>query len=113
MTEPSSVAASVATYSGVAIAAAMPGVNGDALIGAFAGAVVFAIHAKDLSIGKRVAYLIVSILVGYLAEDEVTRWTHIQNSALAAFVASAFVVTAALSGIDWLRKLDITSFIKR
>ena len=45
----------------------IPGVNGDALIGAFAGAVVFALHAKDLSIAKRLIYMIVSILLGLLA----------------------------------------------
>lgn len=114
MAEPTSTALSgAATLGVVSITALMPGVNGDALIGAFGGAVVFALYAKDIPISKRLIYLVISIAIGYLAEDEVLRWTGWQDSALAAFVASALVVTAALAGIDWLRKVDFSSFFRR
>lgn len=97
----------------VAVTSMLPGVNGDALIGAFAGAVVFALHAKDISIVKRLAYMIISILIGYLGAGEVMHWTGMQSPAVSAFAASALIVTAALAGIDKIRQFDITSLWKR
>lgn len=97
----------------VAITSVLPGVNGDALIGAFAGAVVFALHAKDLSIVKRLVYMLVSILIGYLGAGEVLRYTGMQSYTLAAFGLSAVVVTVALAGIDKIRQFDLASLWKR
>lgn len=112
--EPTSSATTAAAAMGaVAITSILPGVNGDALIGAFAGAVVFALHAKDLTITKRVVYMIVSILLGYMGSDEVLRHTPLTSHALAAFGLSAVVVTFALAGIDKIRSFDITTFWKR
>lgn len=114
MVEPTSSAASAATALGaVAITSALPGVNGDALIGAFAGAVVFALHAKDLAIAKRLIYMLVSILLGYMGADEVLRHTGMQSYTLASFGLSAVVVTLALAGIDKIRSFDVTSLFKR
>ncbi len=112
--EPTSSAASAAAaFGAVALTSILPGVNGDALIGAFAGAVVFALHAKDLGLGKRVVYMLVSILIGYLGTGEVMHWTGIQSFTIAAFAASALIVTAALAGIDWIKTFDITSLWKK
>jgi hypothetical protein len=112
--EPTSSAASAwATMSAVAITSILPGVNGDALIGAFAGAVVFALHAKDLPIIKRLIYMMLSILLGYMGAGEVMHWTGIQSHTIAALVASALIVTALLSGIDKIRQFDITSLWKK
>lgn len=112
--EPTSSAASAGIALGaVAITSILPGVNGDALIGAFAGAVVFALHAKDLTIIKRLVYMVVSILLGYMGAGEVMHWTGIQSSTIAAFTASALIVTAALAGIDKIRQFDITSLWKK
>lgn len=112
--EPTSSAASAAAAMGaVALTSVIPGVNGDALIGAFAGAVVFALHAKDLAIVKRLIYMVVSILLGYLGADEVLRHTGMQSYTLAAFGLSAVVVTLALAGIDKIKQFDITSIFKK
>lgn len=112
--EPTSSATTAATAMGaVAFTSILPGVNGDALIGAFAGAVVFALHAKDLAIIKRLIYMFVSVLLGYLGADEVMRHTGMQSYTLAAFGLSAVVVTLALAGIDRIRSFDITSLFKR
>ena len=114
MVEPTSSAASAATAMGaVAITSILPGVNGDALIGAFAGAVVFALHAKDITLTKRLIYMAISILLGYMGVDEVIRYTGIQSATIAAFALSAVVVTMALASIDRIRNFDITSFWKR
>ncbi len=112
--EPTSSAVSAGAAMGaVAVTSMLPGVNGDALIGAFAGAVVFALHAKDVSIIKRLAYMAISFVVGYLAAPEVMRYTGMQSFTLAAFGASATVVTVALAGIDKIKAFDISTFWKR
>lgn len=112
--EPTSSAASAAVAMGaVAATSVLPGVNGDALIGAFAGAVVFALHAKDLPILKRIVYMVVSILLGYLGAGEVLHHTGLQSYTLAAFSLSAVIVTLALASIDRIRKFDITSLWNR
>ena len=114
MVEPTSSAVNAATAMGaVAVTAVMPGVDGDALIGAFAGAVVFALHAKDLPLPKRLIYMAISLLLGYLGAEEVTRHFGIQDPAVAAFALSAVIVTCALASIDRIRNFDITSFWKR
>lgn len=114
MVEPTSSAASAATAMGaVAITSLLPGVNGDALIGAFAGAVVFALHAKDLPLAKRLIYMAISILLGYMGAGEVIRHTPLESPAIAAFALSALIVTLALASIDRIRSFDITSFWKR
>lgn len=112
--EPTSSAASAAAAMGaVAITSMLPGVNGDALIGAFAGAVVFALHAKDISIIKRLVYMAVSFVVGYLAAPEVMRYSGLQSFTLASFAASAMVVTVALAGIDKIRAFDLSTLWKK
>ncbi len=109
----SSVASAAATFGAVAITSVLPGVNGDALIGAFAGGVVFALQAKDLVIPTRLVYMLVSILLGYMGADEVMRHTGVQSHTLAAFGLSAVIVTFALAGIDKIKSFDIASLFKR
>lgn len=101
------------TFSAVSFASLLPGIDGDALIGAFAGASVFALHTKDLSIFKRLFYMLVSILMGYFGTGEVTRFTDVQHTGVAAFIGSALIVTAALSSIDRIRNFDVTSIFRR
>src|SRR5690606_24329571 len=96
--EPTSSAVSAGAAMGaVAITSLLPGVNGDALIGAFAGAVVFALHAKDITLTKRLVYMVVSILLGYMGADEVLQRTGMTSYTLAAFGLSAVIVTLALA----------------
>lgn len=112
--EPTSSAVSAGLAFGtVALTSMLPGVNGDALIGAFAGAVVFAMHTKDVALVKRLVYMVVSFVVGYLAAPEVMHWTGLRSDSVSAFAASALIVTAALAGIDKIKAFDITSLWKR
>ena len=97
----------------VAFTSWLLGVNGDALIGAFAGAVVFALQAKDIGLLKRVAYMLISILIGYLGAGEVMTHTGLQSWTIAAFGLSATVVTLALASIEKIKSFDITSIFKR
>lgn len=110
--EPTSSAVSASAAMGaVAFTSLLPGVNGDALIGAFAGAVVFALHAKDIVIAKRLVYMVVSFAMGYFGAPEVMRLTGAQSYTYAAFGASASVVTVALWGIDWIKRGGLSSFL--
>ncbi len=112
--EPTSSAASAMALSGtVVFTSLLPGVDADALIGAFGGAVVFAMHAKDTRLLKRLIYMVVSFVIGYISVPEVTHWTGIQHPTVAAFAASAIVVTLALASIDKIKSFDIASFWKR
>lgn len=97
----------------VAFTAMLPGIDGDALIGAFAGAVVFAMHAKDLAIVKRLVYMAVSVLIGYLGAGEVITHTMVTSPAIAGFSLSAVIVTLTLATIDRIRDFDLTKFWKR
>lgn len=107
----SNATSAAATFGVVALTSFAPDVNGDALIGAFAGAVVFALHTSDLPILRRVIYLLVSILIGYLGAGEVMHWTGLTSWTLAAFGLSAVVVTAALAGIDRIRQFDLATLL--
>lgn len=112
--EPTSSAVSAATlYGAILLTSLMPGVNPDALIGAFAGAVVFAAHTKDVRLVKRLIYMVVSLVIGYMAVPEVTHWTGLQHPGVAAFAASATVVTLALATIDRIKSFDISQLWKR
>lgn len=115
MAEPTSSAAVTAGigFGAITLTAFAPGVDGDALIGAFAGAAVFAIHSKNLPVYKRLIYMVISMLIGYMAAEEVTHWTNIQSSAVAAFSGSALIVTVALALIDKIRDFDIHTLIRR
>ncbi len=74
---------------------------------------VFALQAKDLGLLKRMVYMLISILIGYLGAGEVMSHTGLQSWTLAAFGLSATVVTLALAGIEKIRTFDITSIFKR
>lgn len=112
--EPTSSAASAGlAFGAVALTSMMPGVNADALIGAFAGAVVFALHTKDVAIIKRLIYMIVSFVVGYLAAPELMRYTGLQSYTVAAFLSAALIVTLALAGIEKIKSFDISQLWKR
>ncbi|MGB6103629.1 MAG: putative holin [Pusillimonas sp.] len=112
--EPTSSAASATILSGAVVATSlMPGVDAEALIGAFAGAVVFALHANDTRLAKRLAYMVVSFVIGYMAAPEVAYWTGLKYPVVAAFAASATIVTLALASIDKIKQFDITSIWKK
>ena len=112
--EPTSSAASAGfAFGAVYLTSLVPGVNAESLIGAFAGAVVFALYTKDVAIVKRLIYMIVSFIVGYLAAPELMRYTGLQSYTVAAFMSSALIVTCALAGIEKIKSFDIANFWKR
>lgn len=102
-----------ATFTVVALTTLLPSVNGDALTGAFAGAALFAMNATDLPMLKRLAYMLLSLVVGYFAADEVMHWTGIQHYFAASFLVAATVVTLMLYFLDKVGPLVDTFLIRR
>lgn len=109
MAEPSTLTVAAGT-AGLTLASLMIGLDVSALIGAFAGASLFVVSARELSIFERLAYLMISILMGYLvgptlAEHFYPGW---DASALPAFLTAVAVVTFALRVIEGVKNLDIS-----
>lgn len=116
MAEPfssSSIATGLALACGVSLASLLPGIDGNALVGAFAGAAVFVLHAPTLRLVLRMSYFALSMVTGYLAAPELTQWLPIHEHGISAFIASAAVITLTHKGLDALNKLDLFEWFKR
>jgi len=81
--------------------ALVPGIDPDTLIGAFAGATLFVVSSPDLPLWRRLIYLLISLVLGYLAAPELLRWLPVvQSPGLAAFIASATGISLTLGLIE-------------
>lgn len=107
---PSTVALATA---GVGLAAIFPGVDGNALIGAFAGATLMVVSSKDLSLAKRVVYLFISLIVGYQGAPELMNWTPIKTSGVAAFLCASTAIVVALQLIERLKSFDLLALFSK
>lgn len=113
MAEPTSgIGAAASTASGVLFGAMLPGVDGGALIGAFAGAAVFIMHNNELGVAKRLVYGLVSWLIGYFAAPELGGLVGIRETVVTGFGVAAVAVTLALTLIEKIKAGDLT-FWKR
>lgn len=111
MAEPTTAVTASLVVAGVSLATLLPGVDGNAIIGAFAGAALMALHARDVSLFSRVAYLFISWIMGYLAAPLVMRQTHLQESGVAAFLAAAIVIAVTVQIIERIKAVDLTQWI--
>ncbi|WP_448132804.1 putative holin [Stenotrophomonas rhizophila] len=110
MTEPTSTGSLMTLATSVGLASLLPGIDGDALIGAFAGATLFVVSAKDLPIWKRLVYLAISVVAGYLGGSEVMRLFNVASTGLAAFFCAACVITVTLALIERSGAFDLSRF---
>ncbi len=116
MAEPfssSSMATSLTLACGVSLASLLPGIDGNALVGAFAGAAVFVLHKSRLRLPIRISYFGLSMVAGYLAAPELTQWLPIHEHGISAFIASAAIITLTHKGLDALNQLDLIEWFKR
>ena len=112
MAEPGTT--TLATLSaGIGFASLFPGIDGNALIGAFTGAALVVVTSKDLSTAKRFAYLLISLIAGYLAAPEVVRHTPITSTGVAAFFAAALAITVTLQLIERVKSFDLLALFKK
>lgn len=104
MAEPSITAVvAVPAALGITTAALLPGVDLNAVIGAFAGALIFVIWAKDLAALARAGFMIGSWIFGYFVASEVVmqKWT--ATSGLAGFFGALFCVVVCVSLLEWVQ----------
>lgn len=114
MAEPTSTATALGAAAVAAgVATVLPGVDGNALIGAFAGAALVALRSAEPRVLARLAYAAISLVVGYIAAPDINRLTPIHSSAAAAFMAAATAVAVVQIGIEKLRAFDITTIWRR
>lgn len=115
MTEPASAfLTSAAITATAATTALLPGIDGDALVGALAGGTLYVTSARDLPPLRRAVYLLVSTAAGYFAAPEVLNLLPLQSKGLAGFLGGAVAVTVAMQVIERAKALDVSSlFTKR
>lgn len=112
MAEPIPSTVAVAT-AGIGLAALFPGVDGNALIGAFAGATLLVVSSKDLSLAKRAAYLVISLIAGYQGAQDIVNWTPIRSTGVAAFFGAACAIVIALQLMERLKTFDPLSLLRK
>lgn len=112
MAEPTTTSTAIMA-AGIGFAALFPGIDGDALIGAFAGAALLVITSKDLGLAQRFAYLVISMIVGYLAAPDVVHLTPIRETGVAAFFAAALAIGITLQLLDRLKTVDLFAFFRK
>lgn len=106
MAEPSSGAVMAAQaavgVAGVTAASLMPGVDVNAVVGGFAGALFFVVFAKDLTLLACLGYFIASWVAGYYVASEVMGRELAKASGLVAFFGALFCVAVCISLLEWI-----------
>ncbi|MGI4815403.1 MAG: putative holin [Janthinobacterium lividum] len=90
-----------------------PGIDGDALIGAFTGAALVVVTSNNLGVFKRLAYMCISLVMGYLAAPEIVSATPIRSASVAGFFAAALVITVTLQLIERVKTFDLNAIFKK
>jgi len=111
MAEPNTTAG--AALSTALIAGFAPGIDGNALIGAFAGAALVVVTSKDIGVLTRIAYMLISLVMGYIAAPEIVSATPIRSTGVAGFLAAALVITVTLQLIERMKSVDLLAFLKK
>lgn len=111
MAEPSTTALAASTATGITLVSLFAGVDGNALIGATAGASLFVLSAKDLGIITRFIYLLIALFMGYVGGQAVLG--HIFGEpAISSFVFSACVIGLGLKLINSVDEIDINKWFR-
>lgn len=113
MTEPATGTAIAITATSVTVTTWLLGLDGNAVVGALAGAVLMVMSAKDVRWYARVLYLAISWAMGYIAAPELTEHLPIDQTGVAAFIAAALIVTITLQTIERAKTFDIFSILRR
>lgn len=103
----------LALAAGIGFASMFPSIDGNALIGAFAGAALIVVTSKDLSLAKRFAYLLISLIAGYLGAPDIVNLSPIKSTGVAAFFGAAMAITLALQLIDRIKAFDLSTLFKK
>ncbi len=114
MAEPTSTTAAAGSLLvSLGLASLLPGIDGNALIGAFAGATLFVLSANEYSLLTRLGYMAVSLVMGYLSAPEITARLPIEETGVAAFIAGLSCVYLGLKLQDQIKAINLTELIER
>ncbi|WEJ74466.1 putative holin [Pseudomonas sp. PSE14] len=97
MSEAGAIAATVAVGFGGYY---LLGIDVNALIGAFTGAMFFVVQAKDLSVLTRTGYFLVSWISGYYIAGELVGKQRAETSGLVASVSALLCVYMSISLLE-------------
>jgi hypothetical protein len=112
MAEPSTTTAIAVATTGVGLAAIFPGIDGNALIGAFAGATLFVMSAKELRHWVRAMYLLISLTMGYIAAPEIINLTFIKESGVAGFLGGVLCISVTLPVVRQMEDVNLINLIR-
>ncbi|MXN77219.1 hypothetical protein GR157_21070 [Burkholderia sp. 4701] len=112
MAEPNTTTAA-ALSTAIGLAGLAPGIDGNALIGAFTGAALVVVTSKEIGAARRAAYLLISLVMGYLAAPEIVNATPIRSTGVAGFFAAALVIAVTLQLIERVKTFDLLSLFRK
>lgn len=112
MTEPSTTTIAANTAFFMVLTALFTDIDIATLIGAVAGASLFVLSQKDLSLSLRLAYLIIGASMGYFSGP--ASLSHLLSEPVAAaFFFAVGIVTLGHKVIDAVEKFDLHKWMHR
>jgi len=102
MAEPSTGALAVSAVVGITTASFIPGVDVNAVVGGFAGAMFFVVFAKELTALARLGYFIASWAFGYYVASEAIARELAKAPGLVAFFGAMLCVGIGISLLEWI-----------
>jgi hypothetical protein len=106
--------ATLAVPAALGLASLAPGVDGNALIGAFAGAAFVAFNEPQAGTVKRTVHALISFVMGYMAAPEIVAVTVIRSTGMAAFFCAALLIAVTVQLMGRISaRIDISLFKKR
>jgi hypothetical protein len=88
-------------------------IDAHALLGAVAGAAVFALHAPPATRLKRALQFFVSVLIGYAVAAEIDRLLPVNERSVCAFIGAALAVAVMNAALDTLAEGDLITLWQR
>lgn len=108
-----SAAAATITAAGIGLAALLPWINADTLMGATLGAGLVAYSKTDLRAWQRIGALLFSALSGYLMAPEIIAQTPVTRDGTGGFIGALVVVPLSLKLIEHVEMLDLAAWLDR
>lgn len=112
MAEPSAGVMATTAVVGISTASLIPGVDVNAVVGGFAGAMFFVVFAKDLTAWSRLGYFIASWVLGYYVASEIIDRNWASTSGLVAFFGALFCVAVCISLLEWVQGGKVPGWLR-
>lgn len=114
MAEPvSSTGLTALTVTGVGLAAMLPWLDVNALIGAISGAAIVAAHRKDIGALSRIVGMFMSTAAGYVCAPELVLQTPLNQTGPAAVVGAVVILPVLLRVLAYIEKMDVADWLRK